>query len=201
MQTVIHKKFGQGEVIAKEVKENGAYITVRFSCGKEMLMVIPESFEKEGIEAIGSLKEEVDKALAIKKELAEKLAREREATKLAKASVPIVITKIPGRKPTSKIKVKGSIQTKYEAYLEAAGYPVVGVSGNDSTVPAYSRAVEKVIENEGTTWADLENNISNIITKYDVGGVCEDFGNKSNKTVINALKRFAEFLEHSEIII
>ena len=194
MQTVIHKKFGVGEVINKEVKESGTYITVRFSNGKEMLMAIPFSFEIGSVEAAGSLKEEVDKAIADKKDREEKLAREREQAKLVKTSTPVIKTKRIGRKPASKIKVKGSIQTKYEAYLEAAGYPVVGVSGNDSTVPAYSRAVEKVIENEGITWADLENNISNIIAKYDVGGMCEDFGKKSNKTVINALKRFCEFV-------
>ena len=188
MQTVIHKKFGAGEVINKEVKESGTYITVRFSDGRESLMAIPLSFEIGAVEAVGTLKEEVDKAIAEKRAKEEKLALERESAQA------VVKTKRTGRKPTIKIKVKGSVQTKYEAYLEAAGYPVVGVSGNDSTVPAYSRAVEKVIENEGITWADLESNISNIIAKYDVGGVCEDFGNKSNKTVINALKRFGEFV-------
>ena len=194
MQTVIHKKFGVGEVINKEVKASGTYITVRFSDGRESLMAIPLSFETGVVEAVGTLKEEVDKAKAEKRAREEKLALEREAMKLVKSSTPVIKTKRIGRKPASKIKVKGSIQTKYEAYLEAAGYPVVGVSGNDSTVPAYSRAVEKVIEKEGITWADLESNISNIIAKYDVGGVCEDFGNKSNKTVINALKRFGEFV-------
>ena len=194
MQTVIHKKFGVGEVINKEVKESGIYITVRFSNGKEMLMAIPLSFEIGAVEAVGTLKEEVDKAIADKKAREEKLAREREQAKIVKTNAPVIKTKRTGRKPTSKIKVKGAIQTKYEAYLESAGYPVVGVSGNDSTVPAYSRAVEKVIEKEGIIWADLESNISNIIAKYDVGGECEDFGNKSNKTVINALKRFGEFV-------
>ena len=194
MQTVIHKKFGVGEVINKEVKESGTYITVRFSNGKEMLMAIPLSFEIGAVEAVGTLKEEVDKAINEKRAREEKLALERESAQAVKTNASVIKTKRTGRKPTSKIKVKGSIQTKYEAYLEAAGYPVVGVSGNDSTVPAYSRAVEKVIENECITWADLESTISNIIAKYDVGGVCEDFGNKSNKTVINALKRFGEFV-------
>jgi hypothetical protein len=200
MQTVNHKKFGIGEVINKEVKESGTYITVRFSGGKEILMAIPESFEKEGIEAIGSLKEEVDKAITDKKEREEKLRFEREAAKVVAVSIPVIKAKRTGRKPASKIKVKGSIQTKYEAYLEAAGYPVVGVSGNDSTVPAYSRAVEKVIENEGISCVDLEKNIANIVAKYDVCGEFEDIGNKSNKTVINALKRFAEFVESGTII-
>ena len=195
MQTVIHKKFGVGEVISKEVKESGTYITVRFSNGKESLMAIPLSFEIGAVEAVGTLKEEVDKSIAEKRAKEEKLALERESAQAVAVTTPAVVkTKRTGRKPTSKIKVKGSIQTKYEAYLEAAGYPVVGKSGNDSTVPTYSRAVEKVVENEGVTWADLQINISNIVAKYDVGGACEDFGNKSNKTVINALKRFGEFV-------
>ena len=106
-----------------------------------------------------------------------------------------------GRKPSKKTAIKGSIQTEFEVYLESAGYPVVGVSGNDSTVPSYSRAVEKVIENEDITWADLKKNIANVVSKYDVGGACEEFGAKSNRTVINALKRFAEFVEHNKIIL
>ena len=201
MQTVNHKKFGIGEVINKEVKENGAYVTVRFSCGKEMLMAIPESFENKGIEALGSLKEEVDKAIADKKVKEEKARLEKESAKKSELVTPIAYSSArTGRKPKKKVVVKGSIQTKYEAYLEAAGYPVVGVSGNDSTVPAYSRAVEKVIENEGISWVDLEKSIANIVAKYDVGGAHEDIGNKSNKTVINALRRFSEFVESGTII-
>jgi hypothetical protein len=174
---------------------------VRFSCGKEMLMAIPESFKKEGIEAIGSLKEEVDKAIADKKAKEEKARLERESAKKSELVPPIGYpSERTGRKPKKKVVVKGSIQTKYEAYLEAAGYLVVGASGNDSTVPAYSSAVEKVIENEGITWVDLEKNIANIVAKYDVGGTCEDFGAKSNRTVINALCRFAEFVESGTII-
>ena len=164
---IIHKKFGQGEVINKTVNENGTYITVRFSGGKKSLMAIPESFESGVVEALGDLKEEVDKAIQLKKELQEKLALEKElqeklALEKAKELESTTHNKVrSGRKPLGEVKVKGPIQIEYERYLEAAGYPVVGVSGNDSTVPAYSRAVEKVIENEGITWVDLKNNISN----------------------------------------
>ena len=201
MQTVIHKKYGFGEVVGKEVKEGGTYITVRFSCGKEMLMAIPESFEKEGIEALGTLKDEVDKAIADKKEKIEKLRLEREKVELIKISTPVVSSVKTGRKPKKKVLVKGAIQTKFEAYLEAAGYPVIGKSGNNSTVPAYSRAVGKVVENEKITWSELEKDINNIISKYDVGGMCEDFGAKSNKTVINSLKRFFEFVEYNKFVV
>jgi hypothetical protein len=78
--------------------------------------------------------------------------------------------------------------------LEAADYPVVGISGNDSTVPQYSRAVEKVVEREGLNWNQLSSDIDNIVRKYDKNGPEEDYGNRGNKTVINALKRFQEFV-------
>ena len=74
-----------------------------------------------------------------------------------------------------------------------AGYAVFTVNGYASTVPQYSRAIEKVLQKEALTWAELKKNIDNVIPKYDVGGVFEDFGNKSKKTVINALRRFGEF--------
>jgi hypothetical protein len=48
---------------------------------------------------------------------------------------------------------------------------------------------------------ELGKNIDGIVVKYDVGGACEDFGNKSKKTVINALKRFAEFVESTKSIV
>ena len=37
--------------------------------------------------------------------------------------------------------------------------------------------------------------VGDIVRKYDVGGEQETFGCKSNKTVINALKRFKEFVD------
>ena len=197
---VIHKKHGKGQIVSREVKENGAYITVEFEDGKVMEMSIPDSFEKDYVEAQGALKEEVDKALAIKKTLQQKLAAAKLSAQPVAVSAPTVVkTKRAGRKPTSKVVVKGPLQIEYENYLIAAGYPVKGISGNKSTVPSYSRAVEKVIKNENITWADLKNNISNIIAKYDVGGACEDFGAKSNRTNINALYRFAEMLNFKKI--
>jgi hypothetical protein len=54
--------------------------------------------------------------------------------------------------------------------------------------------VEKVVEREGLSWSQLSNDIANIVQKYDKDGAEEDFGNRGNKTVINALKRFQEFV-------
>jgi hypothetical protein len=190
MQTVNHKQFGTGEVVNKEVKENGTYITVRFSNGKELVLGIPSSFKTDVVQALGDLKEEVDKALE-----EEKL--KKEALKASIASTiksTIIKTKTGVRNPVSNSVIKCPIQVDYENYLESQGYPVVGKTGNDSTVHAYSRAVRTVVENEGITWYDLAKAINKIIPKYDTGGKYERIGNKSNKTVINALKRFAEFI-------
>jgi hypothetical protein len=200
VKMVIHKKHGKGKVVGRRFRENGAYITVEFEDGKVMEMVIPDSFEKDCVDAQGALKEEVDKALAIKRELQEKLAAERLAAQAVVASSPVVAKpKRIGRRPAKKLTIKSSLQIEYENYLIAAGYPVKGISGNKSTVPSYSRAVEKVIDREGITWNQLENDIASIIKKYDVGGVEEDFGNRSNRTNINALYRFAEMLDFKKI--
>lgn len=197
---VIHKKHGKGQVVGRRFRENGAYITVEFEDGKVVDMVIPDSFEKDCVEAQGTLKEEVDKALAIKRELQEKLAAERLAAKTVTVSAPVVDKpKRTGRKPAKKSTIKSTLQVEFEEYLIAAGYPITGISGNKSTVPQYSRAVEKVIEREGLTWNQLADDIDNIVKKYDVGGTCEDFGAKSNRTNINALYRFAEMLDFKKI--
>ena len=78
-------------------------------------------------------------------------------------------------------------------YLVSAGYREFTPSGRKGTVYSYCYAVEKVLENENIFWETLKTNISQIITKYDCGGIYEDFGNRSNRTVINALRAFEKF--------
>ena len=193
MQTVIHSKFGVGEVINKEVKENDIYITVRFGLGKECRFAA-ESFRLGLVKVEGKLKDEIDAVIKAKQAVLEGWKNS------VRVEVPAPVVTAPassgrsGRTPTRRVTVKGPIQEQYEIYLEAAGYPVVGVSGNDSTVPQYSRAVEKVVEREGLNWNQLKNDIDNIVKKYDKNGPEEDYGNRGNKTVINALKRFGEFV-------
>ena len=186
MQTVIHKKFGQGKVVSKEVKEIGAYIIVEFENGKLMKMSIPESFEMDGIEAQGSLKEEVDKAIAEKRAKEEKLTLERKA---ATVSIPVV------SKNSKKRWIPScALSNAYEKYLIDNGYKIESDSGNPSTVYAYGNAVDKIIEMEGLTWNSLANDIDNIVKIYGEGGPKWSIGKKSNETYINALKRFKEML-------
>jgi hypothetical protein len=192
MQTVKHRLFGVGEVINREDKENGTYITVRFKGGKEMKFGIPTSFTLGIINAEGSLKDEVDKAIAEKNE------RHKARLEELSAASAIVASSTPshrcGRRPTAPIAVKGSIEAAFEEYLISSGYSEYTDSGNPSTVFSYTRATKSVLEEEGISWYSLQRDIENIVPIYDIGGTKQHIGAKSNCTVINALKRFREFV-------
>ena len=147
MQKVRHRIFGVGEVIARESNENGTYITARFGNGKEMRFAIPDSFTLGIMVAEGSLKEEVDAAIA------EKKARERARLEQLNATSAVVAASTPsnrhGRTPAARIAVKGPVETAFEKYLISAGYSEYSAAGNRSTVYAYTRAIKKVLKEEG----------------------------------------------------
>ena len=192
MQTVKHKVFGMGEVINREDKENGSYITVRFENGRESRFAIPESFAAGMIIAEGALKDQVEAAIA------EKKAREQARLDQLKATSAVAATSTPsnrhGRTPATPVPVRGSIEIAFEKYLVNAGYCEYTDAGNPSTVFSYIHAIKKVLEEEGLSWHTLQSNIENIVPIYDVGGSKQHIGAKSNCTVINALKRFNEFV-------
>ena len=84
---------------------------------------------------------------------------------------------------------------EYEKYLISIGYKQTTPSGHPSTVYQYLKAIRNVCDEEGINLNGLKENISSIILKYDIGGEKETIGAKSHKTVINALKRFEDFLK------
>ena len=84
---------------------------------------------------------------------------------------------------------------EYEKYLISIGYKQTTPSGHPSTVYQYIKAIRNVCDEEGINLIGLKENISLIILKYDIGGEKETIGAKSHKTVINALKRFEDFLK------
>lgn len=192
MQTVKHKMFGIGEVINREVKDNGMYITVKFENGKEMRFAIPDSFTLGIMVAEGSLKEEVDTAIA------EKKAREQARLEQLNATSAVIATSTPsnrhGRTPATPVTVRSSIEIAFEEYLVNAGYCEYTATGNPSTVFSCIHAIKKVLEEEGLSWHTLQRDIENIVPIYDIGGTKQHIGAKSNCTVINALKRFREFV-------
>lgn len=84
---------------------------------------------------------------------------------------------------------------EYEKYLIGIGYKQTTPSGHPSTVYQYIKAIRNVCDEEGINLIGLKENIGSIILKYDIGGEKETIGAKSHKTVINALKRFEDFLK------
>lgn len=192
MQTVKHKIFGIGEVTGRETKESGTSVTVKFKNGKEIRLAIPESFMVDVVVAEGSLKDEIDAAIAEKRENERgRLARAAAELALARATTPSVGR---GRRPAASVASKGNIETDFEEYLANAGYREHTDSGSPSTVFSYSHAIRKVLDEEGLSWHTLKSCIDNIVHVYDIGGSKFHIGAMSNFTVINALRRFREFV-------
>ena len=189
MQTVNHRTFGIGEVIGKEARENDVIITARFAGGKEMRFAIL-SFESGWVVAEGDLKEEIEKLIADKKALEIKKRADFIAKNTVNATAPVA-----RHRTHARISVTGHIATAFEAYLINAGYSTETPSGYPSTVYSYIDAIERnVLDGEHITWDILKNNIDSIVARYDVGGEKADIGAKSKSTVINALKRFKDFI-------
>lgn len=190
MQTVRHKTYGCGEVIGK----TGTVITVRFEDGGEKRFSIPESFIIGALVTEGSLKEEVERAIADKKARDEARRKEALAAVAPISSTHHGATRGRSKKHPVSVTVKSTIEAAYEEYLIKAGYKIETDSGYQSTVPQYVRAVNSVLDIEGMSWSSLKSRIGEIVAKYDVGGAMESFGKKSMSTPINALKRFSEFV-------
>ena len=178
---VRHNVFGLGEVIRREEIGGFIYLWVRYENGKEVKLSIPFSFETGAVEALGSLKDEVDQAIADKK------------AKLS-APAPSKIQAAPAKKVPTRHIPSSPIEADFENYLISRGYKREGDKGNHSTVYYYIDGVETVLTEEGISWDTLKSTVSDLVPKYDAGGVKELVGAKQHRTVINALKRFAEFV-------
>ena len=81
----------------------------------------------------------------------------------------------------------------FKTYLTQQGYSEYTPSGNLSTVYDYAKRVEKILERERISIQNLAENIDLYVKKYDTYGSEEEFGNRSHKAFINALKRFQDF--------
>ena len=181
MNMVRHNVFGLGEVIRREEINGFTYIWVRYENGREVKLGIPFSFENGAVEALGSLKDEVDQAIAEKK------------AKLS-APAPSKIPAVPAKKASVKSMPSGPIPSAFEKYLIARGYRQEGKRGSHSTVYYYMDGVETVLTEEGISWDTLKSVASDLVPQYDAGGAKELIGARQHRTVINALKRFADFV-------
>ena len=181
MNMVRHNVFGLGEVIRREEINGFTYLWVQYENGKEVKLGIPFSFMNGAVEALGSLKDEVDQAIAEKK------------AKLS-APAPSKIPVAPVKKVPTRYIPSSPIEADFENYLISRGYKREGDKGNHSTVYYYIDGVETVLTEEGISWDTLKSTVYDLVPKYDGGGVKELIGAKQHRTVINGLKRFAEFV-------
>ena len=96
---------------------------------------------------------------------------------------------------TKDTKIK--ILKNFEIYLIEKGYSKLTPSGHPSTVYDYGKRVEKICEKEDISILKLAENIDFYIRKYDTNGIEAEYGNKSHRANINALKRFRDFIKES----
>lgn len=90
------------------------------------------------------------------------------------------------------------MKNQFEFYLINQGYKQTTPSGRPSTVYDYIKRIDSVCVQENKSWASLAQEINFIVQAYDKGGCNEKLGNKSHRAVINALKRFAEFVSKDQ---
>lgn len=87
------------------------------------------------------------------------------------------------------------LKKKFTDYLIANGYSAVTPTGLPSTAYNYPIRIDKIVYYENyKNWFDVIANINKLLIDYDIGGIKEKKGNISHRAVINALKRFNEFL-------
>ena len=86
------------------------------------------------------------------------------------------------------------ILKNFETFLIKQGYSEQTPSGHPSTVYDYGKRVNTICEKEAISINNLSENIDFYVGKYDEFGSEAQFGNKSHRAYINALKRFRDFV-------
>lgn len=82
----------------------------------------------------------------------------------------------------------------FRKYLTENGYKVYTPNGQPSVVFQYAREVEIIVENERMSIEEFNSRINEICSLYDIGGAKQKLGEKGHRRVINALKRYREFI-------
>lgn len=96
---------------------------------------------------------------------------------------------------TNRLIGKLLMKNNFENYLISQGYSQKTPNGNPSTVYDYIKRIDKVCEYEKTSWEMLAQHIATTVREYDIGGIKQELGDQSHRAVINALKRFEEFVK------
>lgn len=102
--------------------------------------------------------------------------------------------------PKKYLHKGGALGNGYYNFLAERGYKEETWDGRPSTIHSYIKAIEKVCQWEKMTWLSLAQSIRKTVKEYDIGGIKEENGNCSHRTVYNALKQYYYFLKKEKII-
>ena len=200
MGTVKHKLYGTAKIIRRE----GDYITIKYDkSGKEVDLKIPEFVMHDKyklFELDAKLQQEVDAAIEVEREKDRAARAEREAARAQAQTATITQhhsgTRRSGRTFT-KVQLTGDYEKDFETFMLKNGYSAKTENDTKSTVYSYVNSVKSVMSDEGLDWTSLVKQISSIASVYDIGGAKEEIGDRGNRTVINALRRFENFVNNS----
>ncbi len=86
-------------------------------------------------------------------------------------------------------------EQKFMDWLKQEDYKDWTGTGYPSTIYQYVGAIKRVMAKENIeSLSDLTQHIQLLIRKYGPYGPMKEYGSSSHNTVINALKRFMDFL-------
>ena len=84
------------------------------------------------------------------------------------------------------------MQKQFEEYLQSKNY-------RPTTSIDYSARLERLCRKEKISYEHLAQHIYEIMPQYENTGKKSSYGKRSHSSVINALRRFAEFLSDCNI--
>jgi len=84
------------------------------------------------------------------------------------------------------------MQKQFEEYLLAKNY-------SSLTSIDYPARLERLCRKEKISYEHLAQNLADIMPQYDRNGKKSSYGRRSHSSVLNALRRFAEFLSDCNI--
>ena len=84
------------------------------------------------------------------------------------------------------------MQKQFEEYLQAKNYSA-------TTSLDYPARLERLCRKEKISYEHLAQHLAEIMPQYERTGNKSNYGKRSHSSVINALRRFAEFLSDCNI--
>lgn len=84
------------------------------------------------------------------------------------------------------------MQKQFEEYLQAKNY-------SSTTSLDYPMRLDRLCRKEKITFELLAQHLAEIMPEYEKTGKKSSYGKRSHSSVINALRRFAEFLSEANI--